>query len=410
MYLITLKLQRARSRLDPDKPGKVYLNIIEREPVEDGSVRLLTRNVNTAIEVPRGGQLQDFLDESRLYVYNAYLVIERLRNSGSVFTIDDVAQRLREVTSTDEFRTHISDDFVWDAEVATLKNDLIPLFRYKKQYRRGALGEETDMDDELLSGFLYSMSRKALSEGRESTSNAYMSTRLSLKKFLEDKEMPLADVNRKFIEDYAQWLKDAGVADSTQSFYLRTLRAGINYAIKEGIANLQSDMFRKVNTKIRFDRNAGNAACLSREELLKIADIDLSGFGKLDLARDMFMFGFYCRGMELADIINLTTDSLEGGVLTYRRRGFGKEISLRLNPHAMAILKKYDCRPSKFMFPLKTSHSMKLDKTMKYEVSLWLKKIGEMVGLESLSFNMNIASWNCMLAQTNLQEALLGQQ
>ena len=57
MYLITLKLQKARSRQDPDKPGKVYLNIIERESMEDGTVRLLTRNVNTGIEVPKGGKL-----------------------------------------------------------------------------------------------------------------------------------------------------------------------------------------------------------------------------------------------------------------------------------------------------------------------------------------------------------------
>ena len=108
MYLITLKLQKARSRQNPDKPGKVYLNIIEREPVEDGTVRLLTRNVNIGIEVPKGGKLQDFRDESRLYVYNAYLVIDKSRKSGSVFTIDDVAHRLREVIANDEFRTGVS--------------------------------------------------------------------------------------------------------------------------------------------------------------------------------------------------------------------------------------------------------------------------------------------------------------
>lgn len=409
MYLITLKLQKARSRQDPDKPGKVYLNIIERESMEDGTVRLLTRNVNTGIEVPKGGKLQDFRDESRLYVYNAYLVIDKLCKSGPVFTIDDVAHRLREVIANDEFMTRVSDDFVWDAEVATLKNDLIPLFRYKKQYRQHAVNEETDMDGESLSGFLYSMSRKMLSEGHESTSNAYMSTRLSLRKFLEDKEKPLADVDHKFIEDYAGWLKETGVADSTQSFYLRTLRAGINYAIKEGIADLPDDMFRKVNTRIRFDRNVENPACLDREEILKLANIDLSGFGKLDLARDMFMFGFYCKGMELTDIINLTTDNLDGNVLTYRRRGTGKEISLQLNLHARAILKKYDNRLSEYLFPLKTSHSMKLDKTMKYKVTLWLKKVGEMVGIESLSFIMNITSWNRLLSQTNFQEALFAQ-
>ena len=52
---------------------------------------------------------------------------------------------------------------------------------------------------------------------------------------------------------------------------------------------------------------------------------------------------------------------------------------------------------------------MKLDKTMKYKVTLWLKKVGEMVGIESLSFIMNITSWNRLLSQTNFQEALFAQ-
>lgn len=39
MYLITLKIQEARSKLHPDKPGKVYLSIVEREPMSDGTVR-----------------------------------------------------------------------------------------------------------------------------------------------------------------------------------------------------------------------------------------------------------------------------------------------------------------------------------------------------------------------------------
>lgn len=81
-----------------------------------------------------------------------------------------------------------------------------------------------------------------------------------------------------------------------------TLRAGISHAVKEGIAVFDKDMFRNVNTKVSLDTTGNENACLSRETLLKIANLDLSKSENLD-RRDMFMFGFYCRGMELTDIL-----------------------------------------------------------------------------------------------------------
>ena len=168
------------------------------------------------------------------------------------------------------------------------------------------------------------------------------------------------------------------------------------------------DMFRNVNTKVSLDTTGNENACLSRETLLKIANLDLSKSENLDLARDMFMFGFYCRGMELTDIMALTTGNLNGDVLKYRRRGNGKEITLRLDSRALAILNKYESRHWDSLFPLKTLPLIKLNRALKYRVSNWLGKIGEMVGLRSLSFNMNISSCNHLLARSDLPGVLLG--
>lgn len=95
MYLITLKIQEARSKLHPDKPGKVYLNIVEREPMTDGTVRSQHRSVKIGISVPKGAQSRDLREELLPYVYNTYLIIDKLRNSGSPFSVDDVSERLK---------------------------------------------------------------------------------------------------------------------------------------------------------------------------------------------------------------------------------------------------------------------------------------------------------------------------
>ena len=408
MFLISLNIQQTRSRREPDKPGKVYVKVIERTPGEEGSVRILYRIINTCIPVPAGVGIKDLREKVLPFVYNTYLVIEKLRKSSSEFTIDDVCERLREIIGSDKFKTNVSDNFVWDTGVATLNKELIPLFRYNKRLRRYEISGSADKEKESLLGFLNGMSRKMLSEGRESTSNSYMSTRLSLKRFLSGKDLPLADIDHSLIDGYAGWLKDTGVADSTRSFYLRTLRTAINYAVKEGIIDAASDPFRNVNTKARFDRADNEAAHLSRESILKIANLDLSDSPKLDLARDMFMFGFYCRGMEQTDIINLRPENLRDNELTYRRRGTGKEITLSLDPEATAILKKYDNRRPDFLFPLKTSSQIRLDHPLKYQVSTWLDAVGKMAGVESLTFSMNKSTWNYLMSQANISSVLLG--
>ena len=408
MYLISLKIQKARSRREPDKPGKVYLHVVEKSTGEDGSVRLVYRMINTGVPIPSGVRIKDLREKALPFVYNTYLVIVKLRKGGSEFTIDDVCGQLREVIGSDEFKTGVSDDFVWDTEVATLNRELIPLFRYNKRFRRHEISGSADTEKESLLGFLSAMSRKMLSEGRESSSNSYMSTKLSLNRFLSDEDLPLADIDHNLIEGYAEWLRETGVADSTRAFYLRTLRTAINYAVKEGLLESADGLFRNVSTKARFDRVDSEAPHLSRESLLKIANLDLSDSPKLDLARDMFMFGFYCRGMELTDIINLRPENLRDNELTYRRRGAGKEITLRLDPQAIAILKKYEDRRFDFLFPLKTSSRIRLDHPLKFQVSTWLDAVGKMAGVESLTFSMNISTWNYLMSQANISSVLLG--
>ena len=97
MYLITLKIQEARSSLNPDKPGKVYLSIVEREPMDDGTVRSQHRSVNIGVSVPKDAHFRDLREELLPYVYNAYLIIGKLRNNGSPFSVDDVSERLYSV-------------------------------------------------------------------------------------------------------------------------------------------------------------------------------------------------------------------------------------------------------------------------------------------------------------------------
>lgn len=58
-----------------------------------------------------------------------------------------------------------------------------------------------------------------------------------------------------------------------------------------------------MNTKVRYEKRREES--IDGNSIRKISEIDLSWDANIALARDLFMFGFYCRGMELSDIINL---------------------------------------------------------------------------------------------------------
>ena len=51
-----------------------------------------------------------------------------------------------------------------------------------------------------------------------------------------------------------------------------------------------------------------------------IKELDLSFEPQLELARDIFLFSFYTRGMSFIDMAHLKKSNLQNGILTYSRK------------------------------------------------------------------------------------------
>lgn len=78
----------------------------------------------------------------------------------------------------------------------------------------------------------------------------------------------------------------------------------------------------------------------------------MSDDSEVGIVRDMFMFGFYCRGMELIDVICLTKSSVDGNKLIYRRRANGHPKTIMLDKSAREIISKYKLSKGEYLFPL----------------------------------------------------------
>lgn len=176
--------------------------------------------------------------------------------------------------------------------------------------------------------------------GRERTAETYTSALRSFMTFTEGRDLPLDGVSSALMERYEAWLRSRGVRMNSSSFYLRILRAVYNRAVEDGLTP-QRHPFAHVYTGV--EKTAKRAVPLKTIKALK--RLDLTGKPRLALARDLFLFSFYTRGMSFVDMAYLRRGQLQRGLLTYRRRKTGQELSIRWERCMQQIVEKYstDC-------------------------------------------------------------------
>ena len=93
---------------------------------------------------------------------------------------------------------------------------------------------------------------------------------------------------------------------------------------------------------------------LSLEEITKLENLELEKGTREYDARNMFLFSFYCAGVRIGDLIQLTWSNIQDGRLTYEMGKTEKNRSIKLLPKALDILRQYQHKKSHsqdFIFP-----------------------------------------------------------
>lgn len=139
----------------------------------------------------------------------------------------------------------------------------------------------------------------------------------------------------------------------------------------EGETGIASDLFEKMFV--------GSDPVLHRaiepETLQRIANVELTGKeAHLLFDRDMFMLSFYCRGISFIDLAHLRKCDLKDGVITYCRRKTQKSISVRVEPCAMEIIKRYAslAEDTAYLLPIICEQGTPDEEQLQYESALRL--------------------------------------
>ena len=183
--------------------------------------------------------------------------------------------------------------------------------------------------------------------GKVRTSETYTATLKSFMAFRGEQDVPLNGITSDMMIMYEAYLKTREVRMNTISFYMRNLRAVYNRAVEKGLT-AQNYPFRHVYTGV--DKTVKRAIPIKAIKALK--ELDLSMKPSLDFARDMFIFSFYTRGMSFVDMAYLKRTDLQNGILTYRRRKTGQELSIKWEKCMAEIIAKYPENKTVYLLPI----------------------------------------------------------
>ena len=245
--------------------------------------------------------------------------------------------------------------------------------------------------------------------GKIRTSETYAATLNSFKRFRDNEDILLDNIDSDLMVMYEVYLKSKGVSPNSSSFYMRNLRAMYNRAVEKGLTTQRSP-FKYVYTGI--DKTVKRAVSL--KIIKRIKSMDLSKNPSLDFARDMFLFSFYTRGMSFVDMVYLRKKDLNGGILSYRRRKTGQQLFIKWEKCMQEIVDKYETSETMYLLPLLNPFS-RIEERKQYiyaghNINNHLKSIGKELGL-NIPLTMYVArhAWASIAKSKNIPLSVISE-
>lgn len=184
--------------------------------------------------------------------------------------------------------------------------------------------------------------------GRFKTAMSYHYVVGNFLSFTGNPDIRLSAIGSTLICEYEHWLRSRNVSLNTCSFYMRTLRAIYNKAADRELIS-QQQPFKRVYTGV--DKTHKRA--IDSDIVCRIKQLAIPTNTPLALARDLFLFSIYTRGMAFVDIAYLRQHDLSDGFIRYRRHKTGQGLQIKIERCMTEIIKRYaPYTTSDYLFPI----------------------------------------------------------
>lgn len=133
----------------------------------------------------------------------------------------------------------------------------------------------------------------------------YRAALTALRDYARCESISTDSLTPEFINGFVEQLLKSGKSQHTVAAYFRALRAIYNSDVKNGICHKCDAFKHTVSQAITSPETT-----LTEKELSTLATVDFSPLTSYNRVRDLIMFSFHCRGLEMHEILRLKTDSV----------------------------------------------------------------------------------------------------
>lgn len=190
------------------------------------------------------------------------------------------------------------------------------------------------------------------SAGRMGNARANSDTLRSVKKYAGNDFLTIEGVNVTFLEKYEVFLRSTGGTDGGIGVKMRALRAIYNTAIRRGL--VKDKLYPFKDYKISKLKGRSHKQALTIDEIAIFKSADCQEDIKLINAKNYFLFSFYSRGMNFADLMRLEWSNIGEDRISYIRSKTKGLFSIKITEPVRGILNYYKSRSigTKYVFPI----------------------------------------------------------
>lgn len=147
------------------------------------------------------------------------------------------------------------------------------------------------------------------------------------------KNLKILDVNHNVISKVSKAWDKKGVSSNTKNLYFTKIIFILRYAIYKNVIPATNFPFKKYsyeNDKYQLDKREATSKRSLNLEVIGLLEQFESSNKHLIRVKNIFLFSFYTRGMNISNIYLLKKSDIENGVLKYRRKKTNAPITIRL--------------------------------------------------------------------------------
>lgn len=170
------------------------------------------------------------------------------------------------------------------------------------------------------------------------TLNSYKDALKQLQNVFGNYDIQFHEITPDFLSKLESDFRKKGNNATTIGIRMRSYRAIFNNAISRGVVNESFYPFKKY--KIPKPTSENKKEYLSEEEIISLENFVPRNKSE-ELAKDMFLLSYYCRGINFIDLVKLKRNNLTDVRLSYIRTKTGAFLDFELIPQAKILIEKY---------------------------------------------------------------------